>query len=140
MAKSTTFSGEILKLIFNGTAIGTLATNGTATTLYLALHTADPGNAGNQSTNEVTYTGYARASVTRTTASFTITNATASFAAAVSFPESTGTTSVTATHLSIGTAATGTGDLLYNGALSTPILIQQGTTPVIKAGSSVLEA
>ena len=32
---------------------------------FIALHTADPGEAGDQSTNEVAYTGYARVGVVR---------------------------------------------------------------------------
>ena len=61
MSKSNTFENELLALIFNGTGIANLADNavsGPLTNLYLALHTADPGEGGDQSTNEISYTGY----------------------------------------------------------------------------------
>ena len=62
MGKSTATSNNLLKLLFNATNWALIADN-TATTplasLYVALHTADPGIGGTQSTNEVTYTSYA---------------------------------------------------------------------------------
>jgi hypothetical protein len=51
MSKSNAFETDLLGLIFNGTAITTIADNAASTpltNLYLALHTADPGEAGNQ--------------------------------------------------------------------------------------------
>ena len=68
MSKGDTFENDLLKLIFNGTAIANIADNAATsplTNLFVALHTADPGETGNQSTNEVSYTGYARATVAR---------------------------------------------------------------------------
>jgi len=60
MSKGNTFESDILKLFFNATAIADLAqddTTGPATTITVALHTADPGEAGDQTTNETAYTG-----------------------------------------------------------------------------------
>ena len=57
---SNAFANDLLKLIFNATSISNLADNAGSsplTNLYIALHTADPGAAGNQSTSEVNYTG-----------------------------------------------------------------------------------
>ena len=51
MSKGNTFENELLLLIFNATAIADLAENDTSsplTNLYVALHTADPGEAGAQ--------------------------------------------------------------------------------------------
>jgi len=70
MSKSNAFENSLLKLIFNATAIANLADNAATsplTNLYVSLHTADPGEAGDQSTNEVSYTSYARVAVARTT-------------------------------------------------------------------------
>ena len=66
--KSATFENDILKLIFNGTAITNVADNAATSplaNLYVSLHTADPTDAGNQTSNEISYTGYARVAVAR---------------------------------------------------------------------------
>jgi hypothetical protein len=42
----------------------------------ISLHTADPGEAGDQTTSEATYKSYARVSVARTTAGWTVTSGT----------------------------------------------------------------
>lgn len=75
MSKGNTFEDDILKLIFNATGIADLADNDAttpATTLTVALHTADPGEAGTQLTSETAYTGYARQTVARTTGGWTV--------------------------------------------------------------------
>jgi hypothetical protein len=49
MSKSNAFENDLLKLIFNATAIANLADNAASsplTNLYVSLHTADPGEAG----------------------------------------------------------------------------------------------
>ena len=42
---------------------GGLQNSATAGSLYVSLHTADPGEAGSQTTNEANYTSYARVAV-----------------------------------------------------------------------------
>ena len=72
MPKTTAFSADLLKLIFNGTAIANIADNAASAplaNLVLSLHTADPGVGASQTTSEVAYTGYARVSVPRTISS-----------------------------------------------------------------------
>jgi hypothetical protein len=74
MPKGTQFSNDFLKLVLNGTAIANIADNAGSsplTNLYLALHTADPGVGGSQTTSEASYTGYARVAVPRSTSGFT---------------------------------------------------------------------
>ena len=69
--KSSNFANELLKLIFNGTAIANLADNAASspiTNWELSLHTALPTSGQNH--NEVTYTGYARVPVARTSAEY----------------------------------------------------------------------
>jgi hypothetical protein len=78
MSKGDTFENDLLKLIFNATAIANIADNAASsplTSLYVALHTADPGDAGNQGTSEISYTGYARVAVARTTGGWTASSA-----------------------------------------------------------------
>lgn len=141
MSKSNTFENDLLKLIFQGTAIANLADNAAsspATDLYLSLHTADPGEAGDQTTNEAAYTGYARVAVARTAGGFTVSGHTVSPAGNVDFPEGSGG-SGTATHFGIGTAASGAGKLLYKGAISPSIAMGNGVAPRVKSTSTVTE-
>ena len=91
------------------------------TNLYIALHTADPGAAGNQSTSEVNYTGYARLSVARGAGGFTITSNVMNPAATMEFGEMTAGTTQTATHMTIGTATSGSGKVLFRFTISPSI-------------------
>lgn len=131
--KGTTFSNDFLKLIFNAVAIANIADNAAAsplTNLYFAMHTADPGVGGAQTTSECTYTPYARVGVLRTSSGFTITGQNVSPVNDVNFPIVTSGTE-TATYWSLGTASSGAGKILYRGALSPAISIAPGAPPVI---------
>lgn len=144
MSKSNTHETDYLKLIFNNTtmslvgdATGIVGSTG-AGSLYVSLHTADPGEAGDQTTNEVAYTSYARVAVARTTGGFTVSGNAASLVANVGFPPGTGGTG-TATHWGIGTSSSGVGKLLYKGAISPSIVCGNGITPTLTAGTMVTE-
>lgn len=144
MAKSATFESDFLKLIFNAVNIANLADNTVTsplTNLYLALHTADPGSGGVQSTNEVAYTGYARVAVARTTGGFTISGSAptqAALAATCNFPLCTALTS-TATFFSVGVAASGATKILYSGSITPSIVISNGVTPSLTTGTVCTE-
>lgn len=141
MSKGNTFENDWLKLIFNATAIANIADNaGTSplTNLYVALHTADPGEAGDQTTNECAYTSYARVAVARTTGGWTVTNNSVSPVADITFPAATGG-SETATYFSVGTAASGAGKVLYSGAISPTIAVSTGVTPVLDSATAITE-
>jgi hypothetical protein len=58
--------------------------------MHYSLHTADPGEAGDQTTSEVTYTSYARVAVARTAGGHTVTNNSVSPVANIDFPAGTG--------------------------------------------------
>lgn len=119
MSKGNTFESDFLKLIFNATAIANIADNAVAsplTNLQVSLHTADPGEAGDQTTNETNYTSYARVAVARTSGGWTVTTNQVSPVANIDFPACTGLTA-TITHFGIGTAASGAGKLLYKGVI-----------------------
>lgn len=141
MSKGDTFENDILRLIFNATAIANIADNAATsplTNLFVALHTADPGETGVQTTNEVAYTGYARATVARTTGGWTVTANSVSPFANIDFGACTAGTA-TATHFSVGTLLTTGGKILYKGALSPTISISAGVTPRIGTGTTITE-
>lgn len=136
-AKTDSWENRLQLLLFNNTnaadigdATG-LRGSSTAGQLFLSLHTADPGEAGNQTTNEVSYGSYARVAINRASGAggFTVTAGSVSpTTQPVNFATCTSGTA-TATHFGIGTASSGTGVLLYKGALSASIAISSGITP-----------
>lgn len=139
MSKGDTFENDLLKLIFNAVGIADLADNdqtAPATTLSVALHTSDPGEAGTQLTNEATYTSYARVTVARTAGGWTVTGNSVSPVADITFIEATGG-SETITHFSVGT---GVGNkLLYSGTVTPNIVVTSGVTPVLTTASTITE-
>lgn len=141
--KTDVFENDLLKLIFNGTPIANIADNAASlplTTLYLSLHTADPTDAAasGQSTSEATYTGYARVAVTRSSAGWTVSGNSVSPVANVEFGKCTAGTA-TITYAGIGTAASGTGKLLYVGAISPAIAVSAGVIPRLTPASTITE-
>lgn len=141
MSKGDTFENDLMKLIFNATAIANIADNAATsplTNLFVALHTADPGETGNQTTSEAAYTSYARVSVARTTGGWTVTANSVSPVANVTFPAGTGG-SGTVTHWSVGTATSGTGKILYSGTVTPNITTGNGITPILTTASTITE-
>lgn len=142
MAKTTTWAGDILKLYFNATTIANIAVNATSspiTSVHVSLHTADPAAAGDQTTNEITYTSYARVAVVRTTGGWTVTSASCSPVGAITFPAGTGG-SGTATHFGLGTLLSGAGVRQYNGTVTPNIVTGNGITPSLTTASTITEA
>lgn len=141
MSKGNTFENDLLLLIFNGTAITNIADNAASsplTNLYVSLHTADPGEAGSQTTSECAYTSYARVAVARTSGGWTVSGSQVVPAAIISFPTATGGTE-TASHFGIGTASSGAGKLLYSGIVAPNIPISNGVTPQLGTGTTITE-
>jgi hypothetical protein len=143
MGKGNTFSNDLLKLIFNATAIANIADNAASsplTTISVGLHTADPGAAGSETTSEAAYTSYARASVARTTGGWTASSAqSTSPVANIDFIAATGG-SETETYFHVGTAASGTGKILYSGTVTPNIVVSNGVTPRLTTASTITEA
>jgi hypothetical protein len=137
MSKSNAFETNFLNHIFKNLAIANigdatgLPASATAGNLYISLHTADPGEAGDQSTSEAAFTSYARVAVTRG-AGWNVAAGVASNVADVTFPQCTGGTSV-CTHFGIGTAASGAGNLLFSGALTSSLSVSNNVTAVLAA-------
>ena len=140
MSLSNASETALLSLLFNNTAwaaIGDasgLQPSGAAGSFYVALHTADPGEAGTQTTSEAAYTGYARVAVARSAGGFTISGDQVSNTATVQFDECT-SGSATITYFSVGVAASGGGAILYRGALSASRSVSAGITPIWNAGA-----
>lgn len=139
--KSDVFENDWLKLIFNATAIANMADNAAAsplTNLYVALHTADPTDAGVQTASEATYTGYARVAVARTAGGWTVTGNSVSPVAAISFGACTAGAN-TITHWSVGVASSGGTKILYAGSVTPSISVSAGVTPQLTTASTVTE-
>lgn len=140
MSKTNSCENSLLLLIFNNTDFANigdaagLQNSATAGSLYVSLHTSDPGEAGSQTTNETAYTNYARVAVARSGAGWTVTNNEASNTAAVTFPQC-GVTGATITHFGVGTDSSGAGTLLYKGALTASLAVSNGITPQFAAGA-----
>lgn len=141
MSKGDTYENDLLKLLFNATAIANVADNAASsplTNLFVALHTADPGEAGTQATSEATYTSYARATVARTSGGWTVTGNSVSPAATISFPACTGSTN-TITHFSVGAAVSGASKIFYSGTVTPNMSVSTGVTPQLATSSTVTE-
>jgi hypothetical protein len=134
MSKSNTFENDLLKLIAHGTTIANLADNAASsplTSLFATIHTADPGEAGTQSTNEVAYTGFARQAISRDSSGLTVSGNTIVPVDDILFPVAPSGSTQTATHWSLGVAVSGATKILYSGALSPTIAIAEGVEPRI---------
>lgn len=144
MSKGNTFENDWLKLVFNATPIARLADNAASsgyTTLYASLHSTDPGEAGAQNTNEVSYSSYARVSITRSSTGWTVTANSVSPAANVDFPAGTSTSggAPVAMYFAVGTDVSGTGYLMYSGTVTPNITCGNGVTPRLTTASAITE-
>lgn len=147
MPKTTVFCNDVLSLVFRAVAIANIAQNqGTspATAMSIALHTASPGIAGDQSTSEISYTGYARVtSVTRDTAGTAFPAPSAGVittTANIDFGAMTAGTGGTVNNASIGhTPSTTANKALMFGAVSPTISVTNGVTPRLAIGSTITE-
>jgi hypothetical protein len=153
MPKSTILDTAMLALILNGVNAATSGLSGiadnTATSplgnLYIALHTAAPAVGSAQNVSEISYTGYARQPVVRSSASpaWTLSGTSpvsASPSAAINFPSSTGGAGGTITYFSIGTLVSGAGVILYSGTVSPNITVSTGVAPQLTTGTAITEA
>lgn len=141
MSKGNTFENDWLKLIFNATPIANLADNAASspfTSLAVALHTGDPGEAGDQTTNETSYTSYARVSVARTVGGWVVTGSVVNPAANIDFPACTGGTA-TITHFSVGATGGGATKVFYKGTVTPNISVSTGVTPRLTTATNISE-
>ena len=141
MSKGNTFENDWLKLIFQATAIANIADNAASaplTDVRVSAHTADPGEAGDQTTSESAYTSYTRVLVARSAGGWTVTANSVSPVANIDFPACTGLTE-TITHGMVGTATTLAGKQLYRGTVTPNIAVSNGVTPRFTTASTITE-
>jgi hypothetical protein len=116
--KTTQFATDLLKLLLANVAVaaigdaGGLQPSAVPGHLYLSLHSADPGEGGNQTSSEVSYSGYGRIAIARVASEWTFGNGQAVNTGRLEFGLCA-SGSVTVTHAAVGTAASGPGRVLY---------------------------
>lgn len=144
--KTTSWEGALLDLLFTnanaaniGDATG-LRGSATVGSLYVSLHTADPGVGGDQTTSETAYTGYARVAVVRSGAGWTRTGNSVSPAANVDFGICTALPGAAITHFGVGTAVSGVGELLYRGPVTPNITMAVNVIPRLTPSTAVTES
>lgn len=129
MSFSNSAETSVLEQVFNGTALPWNSN----TDLYIALHTADPGEAGTATTSEATYGSYARIALTRAT-DFTVSGNSVSNTNLEAFAACT-SGSNTITHASIVTTSAGAGTIIVRAALSSSITVTTGVQPQFAANA-----
>jgi hypothetical protein len=133
---SDDFENELSKFLFQN--VSPPHVPGGLTTLYVALHTADPGETGIQTTNETSYTNYARVAVSRDASGFSVLGGVITNVADVVFPVC-GATGATLTHFSIQTTASGSaGSLVVSGPLTSSFVVSTSIQPKFAAGQLVV--
>lgn len=138
MSATNAFENGLLSLIFEnanyanvGDATG-LRGSSTAGVFYISLHTADPTETGSQTSSESAYTNYARQSVARSTAGWTVASGVADNDSAINFPQC-GASGSTITHCGIGSDVSGAGNLFMIGTAS--LTVSNGVLPQFAAGA-----
>lgn len=135
MSTSTDSANSILGLIYRAAAWADIAQDdgsSPATDLDIALHTAVPASSL-QTSNEATYTSYARVSVSRDGSGWTApSGGSLDNFALIAFPESTGGSNVI-THVSVGNAGT----IIHYGELAASRTITSGIEPQFAANALV---
>lgn len=144
MSIGDTTEDAILNLVFRAVNWSLYADN-TATTpqtnIGISLHTADPGDTGTATTNEIAYTSYTRVNVARTTGGWSASSGgSVSPAANIDFPAGTGG-SGTATHFmtaaSNASPPTGAQVQLWSGTVTPNIVTGSGVTPRLTTATTI---
>lgn len=130
MSFSNTAETAVLNYIFVGTNV---SWDGN-TDLYIALHTADPGETGTAVTSEASYPSYARVALTRAS-DFTVSGNQVSNANLEQFPQASGATTEVLTYASIVTSSSGAGTIIARAALSSSITMANGVQPQFAANA-----
>lgn len=141
MSATNAFETGLLSLIFEnadlanvGDATG-LRGSSTAGAFYISLHVSSGiGETSDQTGSETAYTNYARVSVARSSAQWTVAGNTVDNDNAITFP-ACGASGATLTDFGIGSDSSGTGNLFLYGALSASLAVSNGITPSFAAGA-----
>lgn len=139
MSFSNTFETALLALTFNATAWANMADNAATspqTAISVALHTADPGEAGTQTTSEAAYTSYARVNVNRNSGGWTVGAGTVSPVANITFPTGTGGAG-TGSFFSTGKTGGGATDIWASGSVTPNITFGNGVAPILSTSTTI---
>ena len=142
MSFSDATESAVLALIFNATAWANYADNAASspqTNIAVALHTADPGDAGTQATSEASYTSYARVSVARTSGGWTVSGTSptqAVPAANIVFATGTGG-SGTVSYFSTGKTGGGSTAIIASGTVTPNFVTGVGATPTLSTATTI---
>lgn len=128
MSLSNTTENAALKMFLQGTDPAYRA----GATQYLALFTADPGEAASLAA-EATYTGYARVALTKASA-WTDGGSTFTNSALIQFGLCTAGTSAI-TNFAVVDTASGAVSMMISGALSATLNVSSGIQPQFNVGS-----
>lgn len=139
MTATNQFEDDLLDLIFTNVAapnvgdVGGLLPAATATSVQVSLHTATLDDTDTLSTSgEAAYTSYARETVARSAAGWTVASGTCDNDAAITFTTATGG-SETETDFGLTLMSTGNYLQIY-GALSASLAVSNGITPEFATG------
>lgn len=139
--KTSWFQEALLDLIFFGTTIPNIAQNASSSPLtqyWISLHTDDPGEAGNQSTNEATDPDYERKPLARSGSGFSRTGNVVSLVSLLQFePYASATEQIK--YFGLGTDESGTGRLMYTGPVTANIPGAPGVVPQLAQATAVSE-
>ena len=135
-ASAAAFLGHLFENLAWATVGDTsgLQPSGGAGSFYIALHSADPLISGNQNSSEMSYTGYARIGVPRSSGGWTLTGTTISNAVLQQFGACTAG-SATAAFWSLGTVVSGTGQIIVYSNLVSSLAISTGIQPQFAIGA-----
>ena len=133
MSLSNTTENAALKMFLQGTDPAYRV----GATQYLALFTADPGEAASLAA-EANYTGYARVALTKASA-WTDGGSTFTNAGLIQFGACTaGTNAIT--HFAVVDTPSGVVDMMVSGALSATLNVSAGIQPQFAAGALAISA
>lgn len=146
--KTDAFEYGFLRLTLNGVALTNIGATAGTTSLWLGLHTADPGDAGSTAA-EGGYPQYNRVATDRSTGAtgWAITSGTsaavasASPVANVDFPQNTSTSTGTFSYVSVNPSSNSVGSaaLYVSSVLSVPVNFSQNVVPRLTTASSITE-
>jgi hypothetical protein len=122
MSKTNTTENDTLKMLLKGVDP---SYRGNAN-IYLALFTADPGEAGSLAA-EADYTGYARQTIIKSSG-WTDGGSTFTNANLIQFPQCTGGSNIL-THCALVETSSGAGQVFYKGALNASLTVQNLVQP-----------
>jgi len=133
MSLSNATENDVLEALLKGTDPSYRA----GATQYLALFTADPGEAGSL-VAEASYTGYARVALTKASA-WTDGGSTFTNAALIQFGQCTAGTNAL-THFAVVDTASGAVNMMISGALSSTLNVSAGIQPQFAIGALSVSA